>query len=184
MRFLSLSGFLLAFALWGSVVQAAEFVVVPESTVTFAGKHAGNAFEGQFTDWQAEIQFDAADLANSAVNVTFSMANAMTGNAMYDGTLPSADWFDVKNHPTAVFNSTAMREGVSGTFVVEGLLAIKGVAQPVSFTFVPEGDALVTQDTFSVSRLVYGIGKKSDPTAEWVSEEIEVRLNVTALPKQ
>ncbi|TDP44849.1 YceI family protein [Zavarzinia compransoris] len=166
---------------------AATYAVDPaKSTVAFAGTHAGEAFTGAFGAWQAEIAFDPADLAGSSLKVSFDPASASTGNAMYDGTLPQADWFNVKEFPAATFTSTRIEAGADGAYVATGTLTIRDVAKEISFPFTltPLGQApVVAKASFTLDRLAFNLGAKSDPKAEWVSREITITLEVTASPK-
>lgn len=149
-----------------------------KSTLTFEGEHAGNAFTGTFKNWQGDIDLDAQSLT-----ATFDLTSAHTGNAMYDGTLPSADWFDSANHPKATFKSTAFKKVDANTYNVTGDLTLKGATHPVSFNLnLTENSAekVAGEAMFTLNRLLYNIGKKSDPKAEWVSKDIGVTVQFTA----
>jgi cytochrome b561 len=156
-----------------------------QSTIRFKGTHAGNAFEGTFQQWKADIRFDAANLAESQFRVTIETASAHTGNKMYDGTLPTEDWFDVKNHPQAMFESQSITLLAEGKYRVEGKLTLRNFTEPVAFDFalIPaDGKAEKVEATASLAlnRLLFGIGKKSDAKAEWVSEEIGLEIKLVA----
>lgn len=158
------------------------------SHLRFSGTHAGNPFTGEFKTWTADIDFDAADLEKSSIKVSIDTASAKTGNAMYDGTLPSADWFNVSAFPAARFETTHITQNPDGTYRAEGILTIRDSSQPVGFTF-----ALSPQDagsppvhasfSFAVSRLSFGVGAKSDPNCEWVGKEIQIEGKLVASPK-
>lgn len=164
-----------------SAIAAPYQIIKDKSTIKFSGTHAGNNFEGQFESWDADIVFDVDNLASSFANITIDMSAAKTGNAMYDGTLPSADWFDVNNHPTAIFKSTSFEEKNDG-YVVTGDLILRGVTKPISFDFNLEGDSPVNMTaSFPINRLDFNIGKESDGLAEWVSDAITLSLDITAI---
>lgn len=176
------------------------------SHVKFSGEHAGTKFEGEFTEWDAEVSFDPAALDKSSLKATFKPASATTGNKMYDGTLPSADWFDVANHSEASFVSKSISGGTettqidvpacpvcpaftthqAKTYIVEGDLTIRGISHPAKFTFTLSDLAaspVIAKGSFTVDRLAYDLGKKSDATAEWVSKDITVTLEISATKK-
>jgi polyisoprenoid-binding protein YceI len=151
-----------------------------QSSITFAATHAGDPFDGVFDEWSADIQFDKDNLEASNVTVTFNTASAKTGNAMYDGTLPTNDWFDVKNHPEATFQSASFTQN-ENDYSVTGDLTIKGITNPIMFNFTLEGDAPTTMTAqFLIDRLTYKIGERSDPKAEWVSQNIDIEINLVA----
>ena len=179
MRFLTLT--LAILTMLGSYAYAKTYSVdMDSSRVAFSGTHAGNEFHGAFKEWNAKIAFDANNLPESSVKVIFNMTSAETGNAMYDGTLPNADWFDVSNHPEAVFQSTSITKTESG-FQATGNLTIRAITRPVTFNFALEGDepTIMTAE-FPIDRLQFDIGKKSDANAEWVSKDIGISIKVTA----
>lgn len=163
---------------------AATYAVDYEvSSVGFSSTHAGKNFSGEFESWQAEIDFDAEDLAGSSVRVVFDAASAKTGDKLYDKTLPHHDWFDVKDYPQIVFQSTAISVLESGGYQVTGDLTVKGTALPVMFDFVLidiAGGQVQAIAEFVIDRLAHGIGVESDPTAAWVSTDIAVSLDLTA----
>ncbi len=179
---------LLVFCLLLSPMAAfakAYTVDMSQSSIRFSGTHAGNLFDGVFEKWQAEIEFDEANLAASTITVTIDMASAKTGNAMYDGTLPTADWFDVKRHPHAVFTTSIIAEHNDGGYHAQGLLTIREHAVPVTFLFQLSDngdDGVVTKFTLSVNRLDFSIGAKSDAKAEWVSDVIPLTITLSATP--
>ncbi len=166
---------------------AADYVVdKAQSAIEFSGTHAGKAFKGRFDAWDAAISFDPANLAASSVKVTIDTASAKTGDAMYDGTLPTADWFDVKTHPQATFTSESITKNDDGSYAAKGQLTIRGKAVPVSFSFALSDLAappVKTNFTLTLDRLAHDIGLKSDAKAEWVSKEIPISVTLAASPK-
>jgi cytochrome b561 len=167
--------------------HAAEYTIdKSQSSIAFSGTHAGKPFKGSFGTWDAIIVFDAANLTASSVKVTIDTASAKTGDAMYDGTLPTADWFDVKNHPQATFISDSITKKVDGAYTAKGQLTIRGKAVPVVFDFTLSDLAappVKTSFTLTLDRLAHDIGVKSDAKAEWVSKEIPITVTLAASPK-
>ena len=98
--------------------------------LAFIGRHFGlTKIRGRFTGIDGTVQV-AADPTESTVDVTIDMASVESGSADRDNHLRSADFFDVDNHPTAHFRSTAIDfGGTRGT--ITGDLTIKGIIQPV-----------------------------------------------------
>lgn len=154
-------------------------------TIAFAGTHAGKSFDGVFSEWYAAIAFVPGNVAASKIEVAFMMGSAETGNAMYDGALPQADWFDVKNHAQGRFVSTTMtKKNDEGLYTVTGDLTLKGVTHQITFDFTmtdPLVAPVTVKATFPIDRLAFGIGEKSDPNAEWVGETITVMLDLKAI---
>ncbi len=158
-----------------------------QSTVSFSGAHADQPFSGKFGKWTAAIDFDPANLAASSIKASFDLASASTGNSMYDGTLPQADWFNAAAQPQATFSSTAIAANADGTYTVAGDLTIRGITKPASFSFTLSDLAqspVKATAQIPIERLDFDLGRKSDPTAEWVSKTIQVTLDIVATPAQ
>lgn len=177
--------FLLIFFAAETAVAKEYRIDKEQSKISFSGTHAGNDFQGNFEEWDAQITFDPENLKSSSLTASFNPASAKTGNAMYDGTLPQADWFDVKNHPEATFQSTSISATEYGHYKVTGDLTIRGITHPVYFDFTLSDLSTVpvsAEATLVVDRLAYDIGKKSDAKAEWVSQNIDIQMKIVASP--
>lgn len=151
------------------------------SRLTFSGEHAGMAFSGTFSQWQSTLVLPPS--SPPRISATFALASAKTGDRTYDGTLPEGDWFDVKQHPQAQFTATDISANADNTvFTVRGDFTLKGITQPVQFDLVRRTDKNVSSYTasFPIDRLAFGIGRESDPEAEWVSQFIEMSLTINA----
>lgn len=143
------------------------------ANLQFSGEHAGRPFDGQFNHWQATLILPPE--AEPRIEAKFSLGSAETGNAMYDETLVEEDWFNVKETPTATFYATDLSASEEG-YLVNGELSLRGVTQPVSFALIRSAKGLSAK--FKIDRLNFGIGKESDPDAEWVSREISLTLTI------
>jgi cytochrome b561 len=178
----SLSVFAARSALAGETVPT-HSIDYAQSHVYFSAAHAGKAFNGEFKEWQGDVSFDPENLEKSSIIVQFSLSEAKTGNKMFDGTLPSADWFDVKNHPIGVFETTKITAKPEGAYQAEGTLTLRGITLPLAFSFTVSDLAVEpvrVNAQFEIDRLAYGIGKSSDGKAEWVSQMIGLNLEITA----
>jgi polyisoprenoid-binding protein YceI len=162
--------FTLAYAPLAAAQQKLS-VSANDSKVSFAGEHVGMKFTGVFNKWNASLVLPPAD--SPKITATFYVASAKTGDSTYDSTLPEGDWFDVKNHPRGLFESTQII-AKEGDYEVTGILTLRGISQPVSFLLKDNGSSLSA--SFGVNRLAHKIGFESDPDAEWVSKEIDLTL--------
>ena len=151
-----------------------------QSKIAFSGEHAGNKFKGTFEKWDAAIAFDPADLAGSKAAVTIALASARTGDATYDKTLPTVDWFDLAKGPTGVFETAAFRAKSGDDYEADGTLSIRGFKIPVTlaFTFKASGDTATLTGKTQLKRLDFAIGKGSDDSGAWVSLVIPVDIAI------
>ena len=106
-------------------------------------------------------------------------ASVASGNSQIDSTLVGSDWFDVKNHPEASFESTAVLPDGEDRFQVSGNLQIRGITHELEFPL-----QLVTEDTrrmatgsFVIRRLDYGLGADSQPDDETVDLNVTVKFS-------
>src|SRR3712207_1087253 len=100
------------------------------STVGFSVRHMMvSKVRGYFREFSGEI-VTAADPAQSVVTATVNMDSIDTRQEQRDAHIKSADFFDVGNHTTMDFRSTAVRtDGADWTVV--GDLTIKGITKQV-----------------------------------------------------
>jgi len=185
--FLSAAGLLLAGSLGlASAAEAKPWAVdAKKSSISFSGQHVGKTFKGSFGAWQADIDFDPAKPEAAKVAVTIDLASAKTGDAMYDKTLPSADWFDVAKARQAKFVATKISKTGDNAYVADGTLTIRGKAVPVKmpFTLNINGDTATMDGKVTLTRTAWGIGSGSDAKGEWVSLKIPVQVKVVATAK-
>lgn len=100
------------------------------SEIAFSVRHMMFAkVRGAFGRWSGEVLGDGAI---EGVRVDVAVDSIDTREAQRDGHLRSADFFDVANHPTMSFRSTALRGDPEGAFTLEGELSIRGNTRPVS----------------------------------------------------
>ncbi len=163
-------------------VMAADYKVDPVSSkIEFSGVNSGTPFKGTFEKWDAIIHFDPKDLQESKISVVIDMASAKTGNAMYDGTLPSIDWFDVKTYPKAQFESQTIVKNDDGSYLMQGTLKIREKSIPVKFSFSLDLSTPVkTVFSITLDRLAFDIGKVSDAKGDYVSKEIKIDVTLSA----
>ncbi|MUN64762.1 polyisoprenoid-binding protein [Kocuria sediminis] len=118
------------------------------SEVGFSVRHAGiSKVRGTFREVDAHLRV-ADPVENSTVHATIQMVSIDTRNTDRDNHVRSADFFDVENHPTMTFTSTAVAfDGTEGT--VTGELTIKGITKTVELETEFNG---VVVDAFGVTR--------------------------------
>ncbi len=111
---------------------AQEFVMdTSHAHVGFGVKHfTVSTVRGVFNDYQATVDYDAEDPAESSVEVTIQAASIDTRHQRRDDHLRSEDFLDAENHPEITFSSTSVAE-TDGGFDVTGDLTIRGVTKEV-----------------------------------------------------
>jgi polyisoprenoid-binding protein YceI len=142
----------------------------------------GGAFQGRFTDWQADIRFAPDALDDSSVTVTVNVASIETGSDDRDETATEEPWFDVAEHPRATFAADTFREIGDGRYEAVGELTMKGVGREVvlPFDLEIEGDTARVDGDLSLNRTNWNLGTGDFSTEEIVGFEVRVEVELVA----
>jgi polyisoprenoid-binding protein YceI len=108
------------------------------SEVSFSVRHMMvSKVRGRFGSFSGQI-VTGEDVTGSSVTATIDATSIDTNNEQRDNHIRSADFFDVANHPTWSFASSAVRVD-DGELRVDGELTIKGATRPVTLSLEVEG---------------------------------------------
>lgn len=155
--------------------------------VGFVGRHFGlTKVRGRFTEVEGTVTI-REPLDMSEVHVVIDMASVSSGSQARDEHLRSDDFFDVANHPQAVFRSTGVvTDGAEARMT--GELTIKGVTRPLTLDAEYVGHAT---DPWGAERAVFsasGTINREDWGLTWnmaleaggllVSKEIRLEIEV------
>jgi polyisoprenoid-binding protein YceI len=163
------------------------------SDVSFSVRHMMvSKVRGRFGSISGEIT-TAEDVTKSTVTATIDATSIDTNNEQRDNHIRSADFFDVENHPTWTFTSTAVRVD-DGDFFLDGELTIKGVTRPVTLAlevsgFGPDaygGTRAGFSATNTISRSDFGvdISMPLDGGGVVVGEKVTITLEIEAVLRQ
>ncbi|MFE3835516.1 cytochrome b/b6 domain-containing protein [Pseudogemmobacter sonorensis] len=136
---------------------------VESGTLSFTVRQMGAEVSGGFAGWTAAIRFDepAVEGRNGAVRVEIDTTSLSLGSVTDQA--KGADFFDIANHPTAIFDATIRpAEGADGaSHVAEGSLTLRGVSHEVALPFALEiRDGVATMQGQTVlDRRDYGMGE-------------------------
>jgi polyisoprenoid-binding protein YceI len=162
---------------------AADWTVDPaRSRLGYEVMIDGIKVEGAFGNWQAQIVFDPAALDAARATVTVDLATANSGNGTRDEALAGAKWFDVPNTPRAVFETTAFRLAGAGAYEADGILTMRGVAQPITLPFsltIVGGEAHMTA-RLTLDRTLWGIGQPPYDVDTPVATKVDVVVDLAA----
>lgn len=134
-----------------------------------------------FADIRAELDLDGRTMSNSKVSVSIDAASVNSGVDELDEHLRGDDFFDVAEHPTIRFESTAYEEQSATTGRILGELTVAGVTQPIALDVTINAartNPLNRKETVGVSAT--GVVQRSafglDDYAQFVSDELELRI--------
>ena len=149
----------------------------------FSAIQAGARFTGTFTRFRVALDFDPAHPATGQLDVTVEVASIDTQDPERDEILRGADFFQVAQHPQAVFHAERFERAGDG-WRAPGELTIRGVTRPVpvTFTLAPGAGASVMKGNASLRRLAFGLGQGEWASTEWVGDEVDVRFELRLKP--
>ena len=123
---------------------------VSHTRLGFAVRHmAVSKVRGEFTEFSGTLDL-AENPVDSKIQVTLQAASVETKDENRDNHLRTNDFFDVENHPTWTFTSTAIRPVTASEWKVDGDLTIRGVTKQVTLDATLEG---VVQDPYGMHRV-------------------------------
>jgi polyisoprenoid-binding protein YceI len=162
------------------------------SRVGFVARHAMvTKVRGAFNDISGHGYFDAAQPAQSKVELSIQAASIDTRNADRDAHLRSNDFFDMEQYPTITFASTAVEPQGDDEYLVTGDLTIKGVTKPVSVAFEVTGPVVDPWGNTRIGLEGKVVVKRKDWGLNWnaaldaggvlVSEKVTLEFEVSAV---
>jgi polyisoprenoid-binding protein YceI len=182
----------LVLALFAALPSSAQ----PITFTKFDGNHSTIGFtvpilggmsevEGKFKTFTATLLYDAADITKSSIEAAIDATSIDTGIDERDTHLRSSDFFDVAQHPSIHFRSTAIVNR-AGQLVAVGVLSMRGVDKPIEIPFAVRGLEVDTESSkvsigisadTTLNRHDYGISWRHD-IPSFVGDQIVVRIRL------
>jgi len=195
-KMLTLSALALATSL--PALAADTFVVDKgHSEVGFQVTHLGiSKVRGRFTDFEGQIQIDAAKPEASSVELTIRAASIETGHAGRDKDLRAAGsgFFEVDKYPTISFKSTKVEAKGKDLYHVTGDFTMHGVTKALTLPVKalgpitdPRGTAKYGFETAAtINRKDYGMTwhEVMDSGGLVVSDEVGISILIEAGKKK
>lgn len=109
---------------------------IPDDThayLSFSYSHLGLSNPQLFfREFDAVLELDGNNMSNSSVNITIDAASIDSSVPELDKDLKSDKFFDVANHPTITFQSTAYEQLTEDTGRLTGDLVVRDIRKPVT----------------------------------------------------
>jgi polyisoprenoid-binding protein YceI len=152
------------------------------SRLAFTAAMNGQAINGAFRRWQAQVRFDPRNLAASDVKVEVDTGSAATGDASRDQSLPTDDWFAARAFPRATFTSQRFVALGGDRYQAIGTLSIRGVSRPVTLPFrlTLAGDKAHVEGSVPIDRTAFGVGQNQWKGTEAVAARVDVHVSIDA----
>ncbi|MDO8323774.1 MAG: YceI family protein [Phenylobacterium sp.] len=162
--------------------KASKWRVTKGSKLGFSTSWGGQALEGRFDQWTADIAFSPEALDRSHVKVTINLASVATGDPQRDVALPGADFFNVAEHPRAVFTADRFEATGPNRYIAHGRLSLRGVSRPVRlpFTLKIDGDKARMSGVTTLDRTAFGVGQGEWQATDQIPAQVTVSVQLTA----
>jgi cytochrome b561 len=184
-------GVVLSFALvfasalfwFNSIRGATPTLAAGESEVSFIAFVNGADTLGIFTSSDVVATIDETNPTKSSITATVTTSTITSNNFQVAGSLPDAEWFDVENHPQALFQSSDIKAGTDGDLLVTGELKMKDVTQFVSFTMTMtnEENRRIARGSFPIDRRDFSMGLVSQPNDDYVGFDVQIKFRFEIL---
>ncbi len=158
------------------------------SAVNFAVRHFFTPVNGRFADYNANIQFDPENPANSRIDVTIPVDYINTENTRRDNHLKSEDFFNAEKWPNLRFVSNSIRRVADNQFIANGELTIRDVTKTIELPFELLGimnhpmmeNTVVAGITASttIKRTDFGVGVGDWAATMVVGDDVEITINL------
>lgn len=127
-----------------SIQAAAWELDKVHSSVQFVVSHLTiSKVRGDFTDYEANLNFDGTNLKDGFVSFNVKAASINTGNGNRDDHLRSDDFFNVEQYPEFTFKSKQVLPGEGGKFKIVGDLTMRDVTKEITFDCEYHGSIFV-----------------------------------------
>lgn len=163
-----------------------KWIVGKNAQLGFSTQWTSEQVVGSFKQWTADIVFSPDELEKSVVTVNVDLASVSTGDEQRDSALPSADWFDVEHHPSAIFTASQFTQVAEGRYQAKGELTLRGIKAPLTllFKFDIVGDKGTIKGETTLDRTVFGVGQGDYAATDQIPAAVKVsfKLMVTRKP--
>lgn len=150
--------------------------VLPGGNLGFRAMVNGEAVDGTFSGWSADIVFDPEKPEAGSITVRIPLLSVSSGDETRDTMLKGEDFFG-SGPATAVFRSTAIKRSGADRYTAAGTLSMNGARRPVNLAFGLKitGDKAKANGTATLDRTAFAVGK-----GEWAStDQIAGKVDVT-----
>lgn len=160
--------------------QARDWQVVDDaSRIEFTTRYEGEAFTGQFKQFEADIRYDPKALDQARFDVTIDTGSVDTQSRMRDQVLAGENFFATQAFASAHFVTRSFERKDDGSVVAHGTLSLHGIDQPVTLQvdFQPTAEGATLEVRTAVERLDFKLGVGDDWAG--IAKQVDVHATLT-----
>ncbi|HEY5346610.1 MAG TPA: YceI family protein [Rhizomicrobium sp.] len=146
----------------------------------------GNApYAVAFKNWNADIDFDPADLTHSHVVATIATGSLTSGDDDTDKNVRADKGFRAATFPEAKFESRSFTHQAGDHYVATGTLSIRGATRPVTlpFTLTISGGTAHMVGSAQVKWAEFGMGQGMGSEMPPIAPVVTITIDLTATQK-
>ena len=164
----------------GAYGDAPLWTVAADSYLGYELLFAGNDVDGEFTGFDAQIQFDPDMLDTSRFLVVVDLKFIETEDEEHSTALRGPEFFEIDVFPEALFEAAEFRHIAANQYEGIGQLTIRDWTLPLAlpFTFDTNDAGATLAGEVIISRLEYGVGKGDWQFTDWMDEFVTVRYEL------
>lgn len=152
------------------------------SRIGFQATLGGQAVDGVFKRWDAQIAFDPKNLKASHALISVDTPSALTGQPTRDALLPTTAWLATRRFPKATLMTRAITQIGQGRYVASADLKLRGVTRRVTVPFTltlsqATGHMLASM---MLDRTSFGVGQVPGMRLTSLSPMVRVTMRLTA----
>jgi len=154
-----------------------------KSRLGFTVQWSNEPFSGTFKKWNADIDFDPANLAQAHASVDVDLASEESDEPDFDSGLKGAQGFATSQFPTAHFVTKSFVQKAANAYVARGSLTLHGVSQDITlpFTLTMSGRRAHIAGSAHVLRSDFGLGHGAWAASTPVSQDVTINIDLTAI---
>ncbi len=164
-------------------VHAAQWTVIKQkSHLGFSVQWQDHPLLGEFRNWDAQIDFDPADLERAHATVKVDVGSVSVGSDEMDQGIKGPEGFDSANFSTATFETTWFRSTGKNRYEARGNLTLRGITRGVTLPFKldVDGDMAHMTGTAAVTRTDFQVGMGQWATDNPIARMVTVTISLTA----
>lgn len=159
-----------------------NWVVAKGGTLGFSVRWNGEAVDGRFSRWTANILFSPEALEASKIDASIDLGSVDTGDGQRDGTLTDSDFFDTARFAKATYRASKFKSLGGNRYRADGTLTLRGVSKavPLAFTLDINGDKARAKGNATLDRTSFGVGQGDYASTAEIAGPVAVSFDFRA----
>ena len=159
-----------------------DWLVNPGGRLGFTANWNGDAINGSFSRWTADIEFSPEALDDSSIEVSIDLASVTTGDSQRDGSLTGSDFFDTARFARATYRASKFRALGGDRYRADGTLTLRGTSKPVplAFTLTITADRARARGTATIDRTSFGVGQGDYANTAEIAGPVAISFDFSA----